>query len=286
MGNWTGVVADLSLSDAERLAEEIENRAEGVQAVSIAETNEARGLWSVTAYFATQHEAEACRRIAPQLVVSSLPPIDWVRRSLEGLAPVVAGRFYIHGSHDRARRGSGAISMEIDAATAFGTGHHGTTWGCLMAFDRILKRQKPKMILDLGCGTGVLAIAGALAGCPLVIASDIDPEAVKTSKSNALRNGVGTRLQVHCAPGMQLLALRDHAPYELIFANILARPLVGLAGALSRSLAPGGTLILSGITRDQERWLSATYRNHGLIRDLAIRSGNWVTLVYKRKRPG
>jgi ribosomal protein L11 methyltransferase len=216
--------------------------------------------------------------------------MDWVRQSLEGLAPVTAGRFFLHGAHDRHRRPAGGIALEIDAGTAFGTGHHGTTEGCLRALDRILKRRSPAGILDVGCGTGVLAIAAARAAGRPALASDIDPEAVRVTLANAALNGVKPLIRSLAAAGLSHPVIAGQAPYDLIFANILARPLVALSTGLSRVLAPGGALILSGLTIDQMRWIEATYRSRGLVLSSRIRRGNWTTLVFTlprtKKRPG
>jgi ribosomal protein L11 methyltransferase len=216
-----------------------------------------------------------------------LPEIDWVRRSLEGLSPVVAGRFYLHGAHDRAHRRSGGISLEIDAGTAFGTGHHATTMGCLLALDDILKHKAPRQILDVGCGTGVLAIATAKALRRAVLANDIDPVATSVTRLNARANDVAPLVTAITAPGLKHRRIAAAAPFDLIFANILALPLVTLAGGLSATLAPGGTLVLSGLTHDQEALVRAAYRNRALIPRPPRRIGNWSTLVFdkKGKRP-
>jgi ribosomal protein L11 methyltransferase len=261
-------------------------------AITINETDEAKALWELVLYFESEEDAEAARgidvladgRIAP------LPQQDWVRQSLEGLAPVTAGRFFLHGAHDRPRRRAGGISLEIDAGTAFGTGHHGTTEGCLLALDRILKRRRPGRILDVGCGTGVLAIAAAKATGRKALASDIDPEAVRVTLANAALNGVRPRIVSFAAAGLAHPRIATHGPYDLIFANILARPLVALSTGLARALRPGGELILSGLTLDQIRWIEATYVSRGLTLAVRIRRGNWATLVFTRrqtkKRPG
>ena len=283
-------VPALSLSAAEDVANRFENdfRIEPL-AVTINETDEAKNLWETVVYFADAAEAHKAQQLL-QLssgIISLLPDTDWVKHSLEGLAPVVAGRFFLHGSHDRERRRHGGVPLEIDAGTAFGTGHHGTTAGCLLALDAILKQRKPKRILDLGCGTGVLAIAAAQATKRKTLATDIDPEAVRVTQLNAALNGIGPLVNGVTAPGLKHMRIISAAPYDLIFANILARPLISLAKGLKSILAPGGNLVLSGLTHDQVRWVSAAYRNRGLVCGQTLLMGNWATLTLsnKRKRP-
>jgi ribosomal protein L11 methyltransferase len=275
-------------------AEETANRFENdfrieLLAVTINETDEAKNLWETVAYFGDASDAHEAQQIL-QLssgIISILPDTDWVKHSLEGLAPVAAGRFFLHGSHDRGRRRHGGVPLEIDAGTAFGTGHHGTTEGCLLALDAILKRRKPRRILDLGCGTGVLAIAAAQATKQKTLATDIDAEAVRVTQLNAALNGVGPLINGATAPGLKHMRIASGAPYDLIFANILARPLTSLAQGLKSILAPGGNLILSGLTHDQVRWVSAAYRNRGLVCSQTLLLGNWATLTLsnKKKRP-
>ncbi len=282
----------LSLAAAEETAIRFENdfRIEPL-AVTVNETDEAENLWETAAYFSTHAEAEEAQQLLhlPAGVISLLPDTDWVKHSLEGLAPVVAGRFFLHGSHDRERRRHGGVPLEIDAGTAFGTGHHGTTTGCLLALDALLKRRKPKNILDLGCGTGVLAIAAAQATKQKTLATDVDPEAVRVTILNAELNGVSPLVQSVTAPGLKHTKIATGAPYDLIFANILARPLISLAQGLASILAPGGNLILSGLTRDQVRWVQASYRNRGMVSTQTLFLGNWATLIFtnpvKQNRP-
>jgi ribosomal protein L11 methyltransferase len=288
---FTLTIDGLAEAKASELATLIEKREPAPVAVALNETNEAAKIWNVVAYFAHEAEARDCGRHLAALPgidcsIAALLDVDWVRRSLEGLAPVVAGRFHLFGSHDRARRRAGGISLEIDAGMAFGTGHHGTTSGCLLALDGLLKRTAPWRILDVGCGTGILAIAAAKALRRHAIASDIDPQAVHVTRANARNNDVGFLIAAITAPGLKQRRIAEAAPYDLIFANILARPLIALAGDLTRSLAPGGTLILSGLTLDQEQAVRAAYRNRGLIPVGPIRLGNWATLAFaKTKSP-
>jgi ribosomal protein L11 methyltransferase len=290
---YTLTSASTSHDAAQHLAESFdEHFAIDALAVSVTETDETLNLWNVIAYFAEEAEAETARDVLhlEEALIAPLPDEDWVRRSLEGLAPVTAGRFFLHGAHDRASRRAGGLSLEIDAGTAFGTGHHGTTAGCLIALDEILKKQKPSRVFDLGCGTGVLAIAAAKALGITVLATDIDAEAVRVTKLNAQLNGQGPRIAAHTAAGLHHPIIAGKAPYDLIFANILARPLVALSSGIARLLQPGGHVILSGLTIDQLRWIRATYVSRGLVPTRTIIRGNWVALVMKKtginaKRP-
>jgi ribosomal protein L11 methyltransferase len=284
---FTLTIPNLSHQAAHELVDYIENDFQlDPLALTINETDEAAALWEAVAWFSDEADAESARDYLnrPNAIIAPVPDVDWVRRSLEGLAPVVAGRFFLHGSHDRHIRRAGGHSFEIDAGTAFGTGHHGTTSGCLMALDDILKRNKPKRILDLGCGTGVLAIAAAQAVKRQALATDIDVEAVRVTKRNAALNGVGPLIRAETAAGLRHPTIRLSAPYDLIFANILARPLASLAPGLTNILAPGGHLILSGLTVDQLRWIKSCYVNLGLHVARVICQGNWIALVMTNKR--
>ena len=273
------------LAVAQALADAIdEHFAIEALAVCVNETDEAKSLWNTVGYFETQEAAEQARDILhiANAEIAPVPDVDWVRRSLEGLPPVVAGRFFLHGSHDSAIRRSGGHSFLIDAGTAFGTGHHGTTTGCLRALDKILKYERPRRVLDLGCGTGVLALAAARSTALRVLATDIDPEAVRVTKLNAAQNGLGPKVRALTAAGLHHAAIRHHGPYDLIFANILAKPLASLAHGLSRLLQPGGKIILSGLTHDQLRWIAACYRQRGLVPVQTIRIENWIAFVVTR----
>jgi ribosomal protein L11 methyltransferase len=206
------------------------------------------------------------------------PAINWVARSLAGLPPVIAGGFYVYGSHEATPPPGGLTSIRIDAAEAFGTGHHETTTGCLEAIERTLKRRKPRLPLDIGTGTGVLAIALAKRLRLPVVASDIDPIAVKTTIANARDNGVGTRIIAVEAAGLRHRVIRRNAPYDLIVANILAGPLVELAPDFARSLAPGGTLVLAGLLDSQAEAVASAYAAQGLkLQDRG--TGEWPVLV-------
>lgn len=204
---------------------------------------------------------------------------NWVAQSLAGLDPVFAGRFVVHGAHDRARVPGNAYGIQVEAALAFGTGHHGTTKGCLLAFDRMLKTFRPERVLDLGTGTGVLAIAAAKALRQPVLATDIDATSVLIARENAEINGVATRVRVVEANGLKHPEVLEAAPYDLIFANILAGPLVHLAPHISQAVMPGARVILSGLMNRQERLIRATYHAHGFLVDHALRINGWSTLT-------
>jgi ribosomal protein L11 methyltransferase len=208
---------------------------------------------------------------------------DWIAASLDGLKPVRAGRFVIHGQHDRPAVRSNDIAIEIEAALAFGTGHHGTTRGCLLLFERELRRFPPRRVLDVGTGTGVLAIAAARALKLPVTAGDIDPISTWTARQNARANGAGAYVRPVTAAGLGHPALRAGAPYDLIFANILAKPLRLMAPSLAGATNHDGRLILSGLlARDVPGILSA-YAGHGFRLFERVNLDGWAALLLKRK---
>lgn len=205
---------------------------------------------------------------------------DWLAASLEGLQPVRAGRFMVHGSHDRARVSANQIGIEIEAALAFGTGHHGTTLGCLRAIDRLARAGRlPTRILDVGTGTGVLAIAAARAFRRPVVAGEIDPVGVVTARNNAAMNRAANYVQVIHANGLNHPVVRAHAPYDLIVANILLPPLKRLSVSIAAALARGGTVVLSGLLREHAASALANYAAQGLILKRREAVEDWVTLT-------
>lgn len=220
---------------------------------------------------------------ARALTFERVDKADWVRRSLEGLTPVRAGRFVVHGAHDRGRVPANAIGIEIEAALAFGTGHHGTTRGCLMALDMLAKREHPRRILDIGTGSGVLAIAAARRLDATVNASDIDRVAVNAARNNARLNRVLQIRFVH-APGASARALTARGPYDLIFANILLGPLVHLARPIRRLAARGAHVVLSGLLPSHANAALSAYRVQGFVLERRIPLDGWMTLLLKRPR--
>jgi len=252
-----------------------------------AHENEETGEWIFEATCDSPPDVESfvelARRALGGAVEFSVTPIDpeinWVAKSLEGLAPVIAGGFYVYGSHETAPVPGGLTAMKIDAAQAFGTGHHETTTGCLEAIDRVLKRRKPRHMLDVGTGTGVLAIALAKRTRTTVIASDIDPVSVTTTIENASQNGVGKLIVALEATGVNHPAIAQNAPYDLIVANILAGPLTALAPAIGRIAQRGATIILSGILEHQARGVINAYARQGMILNQKLQRKDWTTLI-------
>lgn len=264
-----------------------------------------KGRQVLEVYFDVPPDEDALRAtLAPfthdaaTLTFEDVPAKDWVAASLVGLAPVHAGRFVVHGAHDRARVAPNAIGIEIEAALAFGTGHHGTTRGCLLALAMLAKselgrrskepgageniRQDKQRVLDVGTGTAVLAIAAAKALRMSVVASDIDPVALRVARENARANGVGHRIAFVGAAGVSRGSFRARGPYDLIFANILLGPLKSMAAPLARLLAPGGHIILSGLLHEHAHAALARYRAHGLRLRRRLPVDEWTTLVLSR----
>ena len=259
--------------------------------VAISAFEKGDGRWTVALHFGDgfpNHKLQkligaADSDLAARLRFETIAQQDWIKSSLERLPIVRAGRFVVHGAHHRGQIPPNAIGIEIEAALAFGTGHHGTTRGCLLALDRLLKGQRQLYrILDVGTGTGVLAMAAAKALRRKVGATDIDPIAVATAKANARHNAVGAFVTFRIADGRRALLWRE--PFDLIFANILLGPLTRMARPLVRRLAPGGHIVLSGLTPDQANAARATYAAHGLHLERRVVLENWVTLVMRRGR--
>jgi ribosomal protein L11 methyltransferase len=249
------------------------------------------GPWQVTIHFNGAPDEAAVRALvelsagataASALTFEPVPAADWVGLSLAGLKPVRAGRFLVHGAHDRAKVAPNRIGIEIEAALAFGTGHHGTTRGCLLALDDLAKRGKARRVLDLGTGSGVLAIAAAKVDADAVVASDIDPQAIASARANARLNKAGGDIAFVRAAGCGNSAIRARGPYDLILANILLGPLVRMATPLARLLAPRGRIVLSGLLASHAHGALAAYGAQGLALERRILLDGWSTLVMRR----
>jgi ribosomal protein L11 methyltransferase len=219
-----------------------------------------------------------CAPVAAQ----EMEDVDWTAISLRGLHPVSAGRFLVHGSHDRDAALPGRIAIEIDAAQAFGTGHHATTAGCLIALEEVLKKRRPVNALDMGTGSGLLAIAIAKATRQPVLGIDIDPVAVKIAVHNAALNHVTPWTRMITADGTRHQEIRNGAPYDLIVANILAGPLMRRAPDIARILAAGGQLILSGLLTSQRERVVAAYGLQGIVLQRARPFEEWCVLTLIR----
>lgn len=252
---------------------------------SILEEDEDRGVWRIDAFPNDDAEADGIESVLREhdgLTVTrdKLADADWLAMSLSGLPPVREGRFFVHGAHDEGRRPPNKIALKIDAGAAFGTGHHGTTAGCLFAFDALLKQRRFERVLDVGAGTGVLAIAAARTGSRIAVGTDIDAPSVRISNENAKLNAANARF-VH-ASGLNDREVARHGPYDLVFANILAPPLVALSKDIHAALKPGGIAILSGLLRTQERRVKAAYLSKGFVVRSRIHRDAWCTLVLER----
>jgi ribosomal protein L11 methyltransferase len=270
----------------------VERFAADEAAVALVDTGQ--GRWCVSIYFCAAPDKKAVRALIKtavgpeagrELCFERVAAKDWVGASLAGLRPVTAGRFVVHGAHDRGRIAPNRIGIEIEAALAFGSGHHGTTRGCLLALDGLCKSlssgRAARRILDIGTGSGVLAIAAARALRQRVLATDIDPSAVRVARANAKLNGVGPMVELVKADGPANQTLRARAPFDLIFANILLGPLQRLASPLVKITAPGGRVVISGLLTSQANAAITAYRALTLQRRIEL--DGWTTLVFKRQ---
>ncbi|SSC66351.1 50S ribosomal protein L11 methyltransferase [Ciceribacter selenitireducens] len=262
-------------------------------AIATTEVDEKNDVWEASVYMLADEE-EAIRARLEDLFSADfadleiqrevLPDIDWIAKSLEGLKPVRAGRFIVHGSHDRDKVRVNDLAIEIEAGQAFGTGHHGTTAGCLEVIGDVVRSRTVRNALDLGTGSGVLAIAVRKLKRVPVLATDIDPIAVAVAEGNARSNGIVEGIEFRVAPGFHSTAFGEYGPFDLIIANILARPLMKMAPQLVAHLAPGGSVILSGILASQRWKVIAAYNGAGLAHVRTIWRNGWVTIHLRHGR--
>src|SRR5713226_5004327 len=261
---------------------------EGQAAIAAYERSD--GRWDITLHFAEAPDQASIRElvaiaaggeVARDITFDTVEARDWVKATLEKLVPVRAGRFIVHGRHDRAKVPPNRLGIEIEAALAFGTGHHGTTRGCLLLLDHVLKARHPRRVLDLGTGTGVLAIAAAKALHGVVLASDIDPASVQVSRDNARLNEVGNLVRTIRASGFSAPQFADHGPFDLVLANILANPLRQMATPMTRHLASSALVILSGLLPPQASGVIAAYRARGLVLLRHLRIEGWSSLLMR-----
>ncbi|MBB5515975.1 ribosomal protein L11 methyltransferase [Rubricella aquisinus] len=288
MTTWTALTTLRDKAEAEALGLALENMEPEPTGVGVFEVEDGSGTWEVGGYFTDKPDLaglallEAMHGARP-FAVSKLDDVDWVAQVRRELTPVPAGRFVVYGSHDRDTIPANKIGLEIEAAMAFGTGHHGTTQGCLLSLDKLLQKGfVARNVADIGAGTAVLAMA-AVASMPCrAIASDIDPVATMTARANTVFNGYGADVRCVTAPGFRHPDLIARAPYDLVFANILAGPLKRLAPQIAAHTAPGAIVILSGILRRQGPGVEAMFRAWGF--EVVDRRyiDAWVTFTLRR----
>ena len=289
MPTFTALTTLMGEDAANGLAEALEKMEPEPTGVGVFEIEDDSGLWEVGAYFLEQPNAAVLELLAlafnaKPFALSELPEIDWVAKVRRELSPVEAGRFFVYGSHDADKVPADKIALQIEATVAFGTGHHGTTLGCLRAFDRLFEAGfRPAKVADIGCGTAVLAMAAA-AVLPdaLVIASDIDEVAVDVAEANVAINHMEGRIECLEAAGFQHPRLAEVAPYDLVFANILKGPLVELAPAMAAHVASGGLIILSGLLVVQADSITEAYVAAGFTPQAREDLGEWSALVLRR----
>ncbi|MGJ8585892.1 MAG: 50S ribosomal protein L11 methyltransferase [Marinosulfonomonas sp.] len=290
MPTFTALTTLMGKDAANALGEAMERLSPEPTGVGVFEVEDGSGLWEVGGYFIEPPEEAGLSLLAvafgaKPFVISELPEVDWVAHVKRELAPVEAGRFFVYGSHDADKVPAESIPLLIEAAMAFGTGHHGTTLGCLKAFDRLVSDGfVADSTVDIGCGTAVLAMAAASVFPNVALASDIDEVAVEVAEANVLANNMTGRVKCVEADGFDHPDLAAAAPYDLIFANILKGPLIGMAPAMAKASAPGGIVILSGILNPQADDVIEAYIAHGynlLHRDEIV---DWTTLTLERDR--
>jgi ribosomal protein L11 methyltransferase len=291
--NSSTTVARLACDEttARRLAAFLGESLNG-EGTACAAFEDSAGHWHVAIHFRQPPEEASLRSLVAvaageaasrSLIIEPVAAADWVAQSLADLKPVRAGRFLVHGAHDRAKLRANDIGIEIEAALAFGTGHHGTTRGCLQALAGLAKRQRVRRVLDVGTGSGILAIAAARLLRARITASDIDARAVEAARGNAQINRAASVIAFVRASGTAARAITSAAPYQLIFANILLGALTRLAVPLRRLTAPGARIVLSGLLPSHANAALAIYHAQGLVLEKRITLDGWVTLVMHRK---
>lgn len=256
--------------------------------VGVFELEDGSGLWEVGAYFSEKPDDISLALLAAvfqaeEFKISELPQIDWVSKVQRSLKPVVAGRFFVYGSHDSDKVPPDCEPLLIEASMAFGTGHHGTTKGCLLALEQLIKDGfKAKNVIDVGCGTAVLAMAAARIFSANVIASDIDSVAHSVAKMNILANGLDRNIQCFEASGFAHEQIKTKNPFDLIFANILLAPLLAIATDISKYSLSGGYVVLSGILSEQAELVVNKYTGVGFSLSNQIEIGEWVTIIFRK----
>lgn len=288
MPTFTALTTLTGKASAEALGEAMERLVPEPTGVGVFEVEDGSGLWEVGGYFTESPDAAGLALLATMhgakdFVVSELPDVDWVAKVKRELAPVEAGRFFVYGSHDAENVPEGVIPLLIEAAMAFGTGHHGTTLGCLRALDTLAQDGfVGRSVADIGCGTAVLAMAAAKIWDDAVLASDIDQVAVDVAQANVACNDLSDQVRCVEAAGFDHPDLQAAAPFDLVFANILKGPLAALAPEMGANIASGGYAILSGILNPQADAIVAVYGENGFIVHDRAEIGDWTTLCLRK----
>jgi ribosomal protein L11 methyltransferase len=288
MTTWTALTTLSGKDAAEALGEALEAVEPAPTGVGVFEMEDGSGLWEVGGYFDAPPDETALALLAAAhgaraFAVSALPEIDWVAKVRRELSPVVAGRFFVYGSHDADKLPEGAEPLLIEAAMAFGTGHHATTLGCLRALDRLVADGvRPRPVADIGCGTAVLAMAAARVWPGTVLAADNDPVAVEVARANVAANGLAGRVACRAAEGLDHPDLRAAAPFGLILANILRGPLIALAPEIAGALRPGGRAILAGLLTAQAGDVAAAYAAQGMTVAEREEIDGWTILCLRK----
>ena len=287
MPTYTALTTLFGREAAETLGAAMERLSPEPTGIGVFELEDGSGMWEIGGYFVEVPDEAALALLAAAFAarpfaVSEVPDTDWVAHVRRELAPVEAGRFYVHGSHDANTVPEGSVPLLIEAAMAFGTGHHGTTKGCLEAFDALLEKGlRPTVVADVGCGTAVLAIAAAKVLDARVLASDIDAVAVDVALANLKANNTLDRIECFEAVGLNHEMYGGAGGFDLIFANILKGPLIELAPEVSQNLRSGGHVILSGLLTEQVDEVYNAYRAQGLGVVSNHSLGEWATLTLK-----
>ena len=288
---YSAITITEGLASAQALAEAVEELDPAPFAVGHFEIEDGSNRYEIGAHFEEEPDDVVLDLLAAvhgarSWTISEVPEVDWVAKVRRDLPPVEAGRFYLHGSHDADKVPAGRVPLLIDAAMAFGTGHHGTTLGCLLAIDQLeIEGFRPGRVADVGAGTAVLAMAAAHAwpDAGPIVAGDIDPVAVETAKANLSANGLAHRVLCVEAAGLDADAFRSAQPFDLILANILKGPLIALAPDLARAVAPGGRVILSGLLKEQADEVADVYSRLGINTVKKNEIGDWAILILGAK---
>ena len=286
MATFTALTTLLGKRNATDLGNALERLLPEPIGVGVFELEDGSGFWEVGAYFSEKPSDVSLALLAAafqaeEFKISELPQIDWVSKVQRSLKPVIAGRFFVYGSHDSDKVPSNCEPLLIEASMAFGTGHHGTTKGCLLALEQIISDGfDAKNVIDVGCGTAVLAIAAARVFSANIIASDIDSVAFSVAKTNVLANGLDKSIRCFEASGFSHDQIKTTGSFDLIFANILMKPLLSLAADISRYSLSGGYVVLSGILCEQAELVTNRYIKVGFSLSREIKIGEWVTLIF------